>query len=473
MPVLASTVIDFTASYDAAKPPFVYKIEPESLYTGDTFKVTIYAPHQHVLFSPYNGLTTPKATQLNASSFTQTLSIGSLNTDYPIAELTSIVCANEIINKATRAIVYTRGANLSAVIGVVNYALKLLDDSLELVGSVTAKYKTFKGQYWSHSGFKNAGDVMLFAQNETTSEWQEIPLNINTRTANQEGIKIEAWTSQPIRGFSPYHTVIIYPSDKKLKVVADYGTVTKVRKQVNNIKDEQVTFSGKSANTSYPLNELTKFTGIFFDTNGNEIEPVFHANDGLIVSNVDCYGVGYAEYESEGVIYNYDAEIDIDPPPTPATNIRIGNIYAFEKGKIGIAASYTVPAWQNAALQQMDFYTVTRKVLSQETNTFEYPPNWSSGDNTFPHIATGDLPIVGDPSWIIDKVIEAGHVDINGSIDFNSYSNRFYDPYASSPENPDAVYEIQETIPSEITDTYLIDKLNDAINAAKTRWGIV
>lgn len=469
--ILASTVINF----NRVKPPFVYKIEPSSLYTNDEFKVLLYSPQQYDLFSPYYGITGDKQTE-TAIERIETLSIDSLNIEYPIAELLNVTVKNGIVNKSTRQAIYSGGQVITNLFEIVNSALKLVDADVNLIGSITVKYKSYPAQTWQHKGFKTSGDAMLFAQNLTTLEWENIPLSIGERTDTANtSIKIEAWTFQPKRGFSPYHAVIIYPADKQYKVTTDYGLVQYREKATHTIKAEELSFSGKEANTNYPIVSLVKVTGSFFDANLNEVTPRFRLSDGVIKSNIECYGFAIVEYTTEGLVYDYNADVTIQTVPTNLTTIRIGYIIAQEKGKIGIGASYKVPQWQNNTVERMDFYKITRKVVTQGNKTFEYPPNWDT-DNSYPNAPsapTEEKPEIGVDYLTTDIVAEAGHIDINGSIDYRTYPAFWYDPYTGSESNPDAVFSISSQIPSDISDTDLISKMNEAIDKAKERWGIV
>lgn len=470
----ATGIIEWKNLLANNKPLLVVKTDPESLYAGDSFKVKLYSAYNHALISPYDGLGAKTIEPVEPITETVELSGSSeMNTEFPINSVISLRALLPIVDETTRTIVIETGDNARDFVSVVNQRLRLMNESLKLHGSITIIYNTFDAQVWQHKPFASKGKAMLFAHNLDVDIYENVPLSINERTANK-GLKIEGRAVQPERGFNPYHSVIIYPNDaKQLIVKATRGSVRFRGIDSHDIENEQVNFSGKELSTSYPITKLNNISGDWFNRDGNAISPGFRLDNGIIKSDIDCYGIGFIDYTTRGLWYDYNADVKIDTV-TNTTTIKIGYIFAYERGKFDSAVSYQVPQWQSDTKQPIDFYTVTRKVLSQRSRTFECPPNWDSDDNTYPsqpNLSPNDLPEIGS-GFVSGVVIESGYVDVFGSIDYSTHSNAFYEPYHGSEINPDAVYEIQVSIPSEIVDSSLISALNDKIEEAKQRWGI-
>jgi len=468
----ATAIINWKQLADNTKPLLIVKTEPDSIYTGDSFKVRLFSAYNHNLISPYGGLGSKQIEAAKPITETVELSGSSeIRTEYPIKSVSTIRALLPIIDETTRAIVIAAGDSARDLVSVVNQQLKLSNETLKLHGSVEVRYSTFDAQVWQHKPFNSKGRVLLFAHNVELGNYENVPITINERSKPGDSIKIEAWTFQPKQSFNPYHAVVIYPADKKYIVKADVGEVKFREPVTHTIKAESISFSGKEITTSYPLIRLKKVTGIFFDASLNEITPHFRLSDGMIKSDVECYGFAIVDYDTKGLIYDYNADVHIDTI-LHHTTINIGHIIAQEKGKTGIGASYKVPLWQTEVKKPVDFYTITRKVLAQSATTFEYPPNWSNDDNTYPNLpGASAIPELGS-GFVTAVVVESGYVDSSGSIDYDTHSNAFYDPYAGSPTNPDAIYEIQTSIPSDIVDTSLITTLEEKISEAKERWGI-
>jgi hypothetical protein len=475
MPVLASTIIDFSASYTAEKQPFVYKITPDSVYVGDTFTVSIYAPAQYELISPYSGIIEQKRVKPTAPQRTQTISISSLSTDYPISELIGCFCANEIIDTTTRQRVKDSGSNALDLFNVVNGALKLKSDSQKLVGSIKVVYTSHLEQYWKHASFKNAGDVILFAQNLTSLEYENVTLSISEKTATaSDSIKIEGYPNpSSIFSYAPFAHFIVYPASKSLLIKTDFGKTHKIKTVSQEIKHESISFSGKESNAAYFIDVFESFTGYFFDAHGAVIEPSFSVSEGRLIASVDCYGAGFLRYSTQGTVYAYDAKVTTTNLLGGGiqTDIRLGTVFAFDPEKIGIAASYDIPvnALENGA-QPVDFATVYSEIVLQETGAYEKPPNFPT-DVIFPNQPIGNFPIAGDPYVIQKRVHIAAQLYNNESVDYTSFNHKFEDPYNGSDVQNDIVYHIDESIPTTATD-YAKEQMKAKIDALKVKYGI-
>lgn len=442
------------------------KTEPEQLYVNQDFLIKLYSATDFDLESPYNGLGAKK----NSASPTQTQTIelnGSpdLTTDYPIKSLTSVITDIAIVNEDTRKVILTEKESALPCFDVINQALKV-KNGLKLHGSVTVTYQTFDAQIWQHSAFRKKGNVLLFRRNTETNDYKNVPLSISDN-AESSNIRIEPWALPDRWGINnPYHAFVIYPANKRYDVVPSIGRVEYKQLVENHIKNEEITFNGKECSTSYKIKRLIKFTGIFWDMNRRRVHPNFRLDNGVIKSDVECYGFASAEYTTDGLMYYYYA--DVNQGGNGSVAIEAGVLVVQDIDKKGVGATYTLPSTDFIMpVDETEFCKIYKKVITQDDGrVFKVPPSWSSGDNTYPNYNGQDLP---DP----DKGFETGSsvvtckITSDGVIKVTTHNNIETLPF-ELPEQ----YDIAENMPSNIDDSALLSKMQSKINELKTQYGI-
>jgi hypothetical protein len=246
------------------------------------------------------------------------------------------------------------------------------------------RYQTFDVQVWQHKPFTKKGNALLFAHNLTIGNYENVPLSISERTSSSsDSIKIE-WYPTAKYGYAPYAHFIVYPASKNAFVVADVGTVDKLRDEAQTIKKEQLTFSGLEANASFAIDELVSFTGYFFDAIGNHITPQFRANAGKIISDTECWGTGFVSYKTSGSVYAYNADVTTINLPGGGTHtsINLGIVFAFDRSKKGIATSYEIPVNTMETTSPKDFCKVYKEIVIDNFGSWEKPDGFSGDDNT-------------------------------------------------------------------------------------------
>lgn len=471
-------VIDWTTTANANKSPLTIVTEPDSIKVGDKIKVLLFSAYPHKLISPYNGLGS-KAIVANDKPQNEVIELsGSLDiaTKYPIKSISSLIAALPIVDENTRAIVVQAGASCSHLVAVINQQLKILNPQLKLHGSIRAVYDTFDAQVWTHNAFAQAGKALLFAENEQTAEIETVPLAIAERPSQTVSFKIEAYPLQGAFSVTNYAWFIVFPTDKNAILKVDYGTITRQGDVSHSVEKERISFSGTEATASFLIEKLVTFKGYFFDGKGKVIEPKFRVTDGKLVADKPCYGTGFLTYFAKGTVYSYAAESETKDIVTGAyrgkdTNIKIGTVYLFEKGKIGIATSYDIPNISNEREEPAEFFRIYSEYLVQDKKSFELPPNFPD-DNTYPSNPSGELPDTSIESIVLERTHILGNFYSGGGFDTQRYSQPWLEPFSGDENQPDVVYKIKESIPED-ADDFTKQLMTQTIERIKAEYGIV
>jgi hypothetical protein len=465
-------VIDWNSNN--AKPPFVVETDPATIYGSTQVTIKLFSPHKQRLYSAHGTIAELGKQPQKAITETVDLSGGeTIAARYPIKEVITARARLAIVDEVTREAVVIVGGDVMPFLDLHDWQLSVKNSKQKLHGSIDLVYKTYDAQVWWHPPFRRSGRATLFAFDEVLSAYEPVTLAINEQQQSSN-LRIEGRFAQPIRGYNPYHAVVIYGGKKDaILVKTNVGSVEYKGVDTHEIRDETVNFSGLEFAPAYPITKFTSLIGFFFDIEGVEVQPKFRLEDGKVKSDISCYGGGVLHYTTSGLWYNYNAQVKTDG--VSYVDILVGLIYAAEKGRFDNAVTYQVPLWQTVRNDPIDFYTVSRKVLSQKTKTWEMPPEWDNDDNTYP-----SLPDLGDDElpeaetgFVSAVAIEVGSINAAGQIDISTHSNKFFSPFFGEPENPDAVYSIEENIPEEVKDSSVITQMQIRIKEAKERWGIV
>ena len=462
----ATHIIDWT-KYDAAnKLPLVIETTPSPLYINDVVTINLYCADDYTLISPYNGLS-PKSNTAKPDSITETIELSGssdISAKYPIKSVVALVTAIPLLDENTRSLI---DAPLNQLVQVVNQQLKVAD-GYKLHGSIKLIYTTFNAQTWTHKAFNKAGNALLFAQNNRTGAIDNVPLSIGENTNNSvDGIRIEPWALPARWGVNnPYHAFVIYPANRRYDVVPSVGRVEFKNPVEQHIKNEEITFNSKEASTSYKIKRLIRFTGIFWDMNRRRCEPRFRFDNGVIKSDIECFGFGSVEYITDGLMYYYYANVNQGGNGSVA--IEAGVLVVQDIDKKGVGATYTLPATDFILpVEETEFCKIYKKVIMQDDDrVFKVPPAWSSGDNTYPNYNGQDLP---DP----DKSFQAGSVVVSCKITSEGMIKvTKFNEIETLPFEVPEKYDIAENIPSNIDDSTLLSKMQSKINELKTQYGI-
>jgi hypothetical protein len=473
--VVATThIIDWqAASANADKPPFVAVIEPSLPVVGDPLTISVYSAYPHTLTSPYNGLgaKTVNAKDKDIVEIIDLSGSTDVSTKFPIASVVSAVAAIALVDEANRQVVVFSSMPLNNLLSVVNQKLKI-NSALKLHGSIKLTYRTFSVQQWQHEPFSDSGSVILFAHNETLQNFETVAFSVSQKN---ETIKIEAYPTTGEFSYTPYAHFIVFPVNNNLIIKSDGGAVHKQGDVSHIITSEEVIFSGSnSINASFSIDTFKKCTGLFFDAVGNIIHPEFKAENGMLVSDVECYGSGSLDYATQGTVYSYDAEIKTTHLPSGAVDnqVTIGSVFVFDPSKSGIAASYKIPQYQQTITNPIIFCRVYSEYIIQETKRFELPPNFPT-DNVFPNMPNADaVPEIDVTTLSVERTHTVGrYYSTGGSIDIEKEINRWYEPYHGMTEQPDVKYKMQESIPDSASE---VDKqqMQRKINELKASYGI-
>lgn len=472
---MAATTHIINWKSSANKPPLTIITDPESIYVGDMISISLYSAYPYNLISPYKGLGSKTVAADSENQLIDEVVDLSGSSDvaakFPIASVSGIMAAIPIVDEITRTVVVEAGFPLGALVSVVNQQL-VIDPTLKLHGSIRLVYKTFNAQKWTHRAFAKKGSALLFAQNTLTMDYENVPLSISekTNTAN-DSIKIESYPTSKF-GYDPYAHFIVYPASKNVRILTDHGKTKRLRNESHKIKREQISFSGTEASASFIIDSFDKFTGYFFDGKGQVISPSFSLSGGILKANMECYGTGFLSYQTAGGVYQYSAEVakkDVLGGGLE-TQITLGTIFAFDPDKKGIAATYDIPQNSVDAVNPTDFCTVYTEMLLQEGGAFEKPPNFPT-DNLFPSGIVGDGIIVGDPYLIQKRIHAVGKLYGNDTMDVDTMLVNWETPWGGSEIQPDAVYHIDESIPSDASD-YAKEQMQAKIKDLKAKYGI-
>lgn len=472
---MAATTHIINWKSSANKPPMTIVTDPESIYVGDVISISLYSAYPYNLLSPYKGLGSKTVAADSENQLIDEVVDLSGSSDvaakFPIASVSGIFAAIPIVDEVTRVVVVEAGFPMGALVSVVNQRL-VIDTMYKLHGSIRLVYKTFNAQKWTHRAFAKKGSTLLFAQNTLTMDYENVPLSISEKTNSaNDSIKIEGYPTSKF-GYDPYAHFIVYPASKNVKILTDYGTVKGLRTEIHKIKKEQISFSGKEASASFVIDQIDKFTGYFFDDKGQVISPDFNLSDGILKSNLECYGTGFLSYQTAGTVYQYSAKVQKKDVPGGGleTEITLGTIFAFDPLKKGIAATYDIPQNSVDAINPTDFCTIYTEMLLQEEGAFEKPPNFPT-DILFPSGISGDGIIIGDPYLIQKRIHAVGKLYGNDSMDVDTMLVNWESPWGGSEINPDAVYHIDENIPSDASD-YAKEQMQSKIKELKAKYGI-
>jgi len=461
-------IIDWKLGIDANanKPPLTIITDPESIQVGDVISISLYSAYPYQLISPYNGLSSKTVKAGSGNKAIEDVIDLSGSTDvsakFPIASVVSAVAAIALVDETTRQVVLSAGMPLGALVSVVNQKL-VINSALKLHGSIKLIYKTFDAQQWTHSSFAQKGAALLFAYNETFANYENVPLTISERAKeSRDSIKIDGYAKSTAQAYAGF---IVYPSDANPLVLTDAGSTSPTGIVSHIISREQISFSGKTASASFVIDSLIDFRGYFFDAKHNVVSPSVSVSDGELAANIDCYGVGFITYKTSGATYDYFAKKTSNNSGGlyPSWTTTIGTIFAFDRDKVGIAATYDIPPIELVGVNRESVLEVYRDVIVVGEQMFEMPDGATAYPDDNDYIAypmAGDKPPLGEAYAVTQWVHESIYVS-NGNVVSDLLAVTYYAPTPVEQAFP-AKFKLTDNIPTEASEDFpqsVIDEL--------------
>jgi hypothetical protein len=451
------TLATFNADFAATKQ-FKAVFDPAPMQ-GKPFKIAIYAQDDYTITSLYGSVTFDE--KKPAEKKREIISLNS-EPSYPVKQIISKRAATAIVNTLTEEVILAANESIPEDFDT---------EKDGLIGSVEWVYLTFSAQIFTHAEVDKAGEYVLFAKDSNDCT-QLISFSISEDSG--ESIKIAAY---PLRyssiGFAGlYANFIVFPPIDGLVVKPDVGTVSRYGIVDYFIEREQISFSGKEASAAYFIAEKIFFTGLFFDGYGNVINPSFTVTDGVLIASAECWGTGYLTYATNGVVYDYFAEVE--NPPGGGIIINQGHqatAFAFNPKQKGISASYAIPDPLTGKSSREDMIIVYRELILQgERGVFEMPdgttPAWPDGNDyiNYPTALVDEKPEIGEP---FAPEQEDRHIVF---VTAGVMNDDLLPPYWHAPtggsEFLGVKWKIRDFIPAEPNDKYS-QSLIDALNARK------
>ena len=184
------------------------------------------------------------------------------------------------------------------------------------------------------------------------------------------------------RGFAGLRTGIpfrVYPQ-VEARLICEFGTISLGQQRFSE-ENELVVFTGSAtANLKRPLaiNVSLELVNVAFDESGNVANPAvyFDQEQQTVVADRAFYGAVRAKYQAPYSLHHYTFKTEFDAG-TSQTVIYSDTIHAFHKKA---TASLEMNVGIDAALEWRPLYKITRRVVTDELASWEYPPIWASHD---------------------------------------------------------------------------------------------
>jgi hypothetical protein len=464
-------IINWKSGVDTTKPPLTIITAPDSIVAGDEITISLYSATQYNLLSPYNGLSSKTIASANPSidEVIELSGSAEINAKYPVASLVSAIAAIPLVDELTHKVVINAGQPLGALVSVVNQRL-VINSTLKLHGGIQAVYNTFPAQQWTHKPFAKKCSALLFAQNTVDLSYENVPLSIGERSSStNDSIRIEGYPIVYHFSTNPYAGFIVFPARANAIVKADYGWVVKRPDISYLIEREKVTFAGKTANAAFFIDKKLTFTGYFFNAKHEVVIPKFTVSAGNLASDIDCYGTGFLTYETLGTVYDYNAQITVDNTgPFGSWLTVVGNVFAFDPEKVGIAATYEIPLntiGENLTREIM--IEVYREVLVVGKDIFEVPdgtPAYPDGNNYthYSGLPDNQKPPLGE-AYAVTRWVHESVFIINGAVNHEFEVVNWSLPASDADPFLGVVYKMTDKIPTTSSLDYpqqVLDELN-------------
>ena len=184
------------------------------------------------------------------------------------------------------------------------------------------------------------------------------------------------------RGFAGLRTGIpfrVYPQ-VEARLICEFGTISTGQQRFSE-ENELVVFTGSAtASLKRPVatDVVLEVVNVSFDESGNSIAPVvyFDEENQTVVADREFYGAVRAKYQAPYSLHHYTFKTEFDAG-TSQTVIYSDTIHAFHKKA---TASLEMSMSVDASFEWRPLYKVTRRVVTDEVGSWEYPPIWATHD---------------------------------------------------------------------------------------------
>ena len=202
-------------------------------------------------------------------------------------------------------------------------------------------------------------------------------VSFDSESHSNDGISLELH-----RGFAGLRTGIpfrVYPQ-VEARLVCEFGTISLGQQRYSD-ENELVVFAGSAtANLKRPLaiNVSLEFISVAWDESGSMETPVlsWDEENQQVVADRAFYGAIRARYDAPYNLHHYTFKTEFNPA-TSQTTIYKDTILAFYRTA---TASLEMNVGIDTSFEWRPLYKVTRRIVTDELATWEYPPNWANHD---------------------------------------------------------------------------------------------
>ena len=201
------------------------------------------------------------------------------------------------------------------------------------------------------------------------------------------------------RGFAGLRTGIpfrVYPQ-VEARLICEFGTISLGQQRFSD-ENELVVFTGSAtASLKRPVatGVVLELVNVAFDESGNVANPVLSWDEGnqQVVADRGFYGAVRAKYQAPYSLHHYQFRTEFNPA-TSQTTIYKDTIHAFYRTA---TASLEMNVGIDAALEWRPLYKITRRVVTDELGSWEYPAVWAAHDSNSKGKAPDDPSIPSRP----------------------------------------------------------------------------
>ena len=184
------------------------------------------------------------------------------------------------------------------------------------------------------------------------------------------------------RGFAGLRTGIpfrVYPQIEA-RLICEYGTISAGQQRFSD-ENELVVFTGSAtASLKRPvaINVVLELVNVSFDDSGNPVTPVVWFDEGnqRVVADRAFYGAIRARYAAPYNLHHYQFKTEFNPA-TSQTTIYSDTILAFYRTA---TAELKMNVGIDASFEWRPLYKITRRIVTDELASWEYPPVWATHD---------------------------------------------------------------------------------------------
>ena len=202
-------------------------------------------------------------------------------------------------------------------------------------------------------------------------------VSFDSESHSNDGISLELH-----RGFAGLRTGIpfrVYPQ-VEARLICEFGTISLGQQRYSD-ENELVVFTGSATATlrrPLAINVSLEFVSVAWDESGSMETPVlsWDEENQQVIADRPFYGAIRARYDAPYSLHHYQFRTEFDAG-TSQTTIYADTILAFYRTA---TASLEMSMSVDASFEWRPLYKVTRRVVTDELGSWEYPPIWASHD---------------------------------------------------------------------------------------------